>query len=89
MITSGLVTLYTHDMPAAIRFYGELLGLRETFRTPREGTPQHIEFAAGGFTIGLGTVEAARRAHGVDATPGAPAMAVVGEPGFEPGTGRI
>lgn len=77
MITSGLVNLYTHDIEAGIRFYQGVLGLRETFRTPRHGTPEHVEMAAGGFTLGLGTVEAAKRVHGVDSAPGAPAMAVV------------
>jgi catechol 2,3-dioxygenase-like lactoylglutathione lyase family enzyme len=74
---NGLVNLYTYDMPAGIRFYGELLGLTETFRTPSEGIPEHIEYRAGGFTLGLGTVEAARRVHGIEATPGAPAAVVV------------
>ena len=74
---NGLVNLYTRDMAAGIRFYGDLLGLTETFRTPAEGTPEHIEFRAGGFTLGLGTVEAAKRVHGVDPMPGAPAAVVV------------
>jgi len=30
-----------------------------------------------GFTLGLGTVQAARKAHGVEAAPGSPAMALV------------
>lgn len=30
-----------------------------------------------GFGLGLGTVEAARRVHGVDASPGSPAMVLV------------
>ena len=30
-----------------------------------------------GSSIGLGTVEAARRVHGVEATPGSPAMVLV------------
>ena len=77
MIASGLVNLYTHDIEAGIAFYRDLLGLEETFRTPTEGTPEHVEVRAGGFTIGLGTVEAARSAHGVDAEPGRPAMVVV------------
>lgn len=78
MFASGLVTLYTRDIEAGIRFYGELLGLRETFRTPRNGVPEHVEYAVGdGFTVGLGTIEAARRVHGVQATPGTPAMALV------------
>ena len=77
MFSDGLVNLYTHDMQVAIRFYRDLLGLSETFRTPNEGSPEHIEFRAGGFTVGLGTVEAAKRVHGIDATPGAPAAVVV------------
>jgi lactoylglutathione lyase len=77
VFSNGLVNLYTRDMDAGIRFYGDLLGLTETFRTPTEGTPEHVEFRAGGFTLGLGTVEAAKRVHGIDAVPGAPAAVVV------------
>jgi lactoylglutathione lyase len=60
-----------------MRFYGELLRFRETFRTPTEGVPEHIELELAGFTIGLGTVEAARRVHGVEPSPGSPAMSLV------------
>jgi lactoylglutathione lyase len=74
---SALVNLYTHDIEAGIRFYRDLLGFAETFRTPTEGVPDHIELRLGGFTLGLGTVEAARRVHGVEAEPGRPTMALV------------
>ena len=77
MIASGLVNLYTADIEAAVGFYGGLLGLAETFRTPAEGVPEHVELASGGFTVGLGSVEAALRVHGVQASPGTPAMALV------------
>ena len=77
MLTDALVNLYTRDIEAGIHFYGELLGLDETFRTPIEGVPEHVEFRVGGFTIGLGTVEAAERVHGVVASPGSPSMAIV------------
>ena len=77
MIASGLVNLYTRDIEAGVAFYRDLLGLAETFRTPTEGIPEHVEMAAGGFVIGLGTVEAAKRVHGVETDPGAPAMSVV------------
>ncbi|WBC13795.1 VOC family protein [Micromonospora sp. WMMA1998] len=77
MFESALVNLYTSDIEAGIRFYRDLLGFVETFRTPTEGAPEHVEFRLGGFTLGLGTVEAARRAHGVTAEPGRPAMALV------------
>ncbi|WP_422745151.1 VOC family protein [Micromonospora sp. WMMD754] len=77
MFESALVNLYTADIEAGIRFYRDLLGFVETFRTPTEGVPEHVEFRLDGFTLGLGTVEAARRAHGVAAEPGRPAMALV------------
>jgi lactoylglutathione lyase len=77
MFVNGLVNLYTRDIEAGIRFYRDLLGFTETFRTPAEDIPEHVELQLGGFTVGLGTVEAARRVHGVDATPGSPAMALV------------
>ncbi len=77
MFEDALVNLYTNDIEAGIRFYRDLMGFRETFRTPKTGTPTHIELQIQGFTLGLGTVEAAKRVHGVDATPGAPAMVLV------------
>ncbi len=77
MAESGFVNLYTRDIEAGMRFYYDLLGFRETFRTPREGVPTHVEMTRGGFSVGLGTVEAARRVHGVEATPGTPAMVLV------------
>lgn len=77
MFASGLVNLYTRDIEAGIRFYRDLLGFTETFRTPLEGTPEHVELQLGGFTVGLGSVEAAKRVHGVDAAPGSPAMVLV------------
>jgi lactoylglutathione lyase len=77
MFVTGFVNLYTRHMEEGIRFYRDLLGFTETFRTPREGTPEHVELVLGGFGIGLGTVEAAKRVHGVDASPGSPAMVLV------------
>ena len=77
MFTSAFVNLYTHDIGAGLRFYRDLLGFKETFRTPIEGNPEHVELELNGFGLGLGTVEAARRVHGVDASPGSPAMVVV------------
>lgn len=77
MFATALVNLYTRDIDVGLRFYHDLLGFEETFRTPREGTPEHVELRLDGFTIGLGTVEAARRVHGVDAAPGSPAMVLV------------
>lgn len=77
MFAAALVNLYTNDIEAGLRFYRDLLGFEETFRTPAEGTPEHVELRLNGFTVGLGTVAAAQRAHGVEAEPGSPAMALV------------
>ncbi len=77
MFEDALVNLYTADMETSLRFYRDLVGLRETYRTPKEGVPTHVEFRLAGFTLGLGSVEAAKRVHGVDATPGQPAMILV------------
>jgi lactoylglutathione lyase len=77
MFQSLMVNLYTRDIEAALAFYVGLLAFEETFRTPTTGTPAHVEVRLGGVTLGLGTVEAAKAVHGVDASPGAPAMALV------------
>jgi lactoylglutathione lyase len=77
VFASAFVNLYTRDINAGLRFYRDLLGFQETFRTPKEGTPDHVELKLNGFGLGLGTVEAAKRVHGVSATPGTPAMVLV------------
>jgi lactoylglutathione lyase len=77
MFESAFVNLYTRDIEAGLRFYRDLLGFHETFRTPRTGVPTHVEMQLNGFGLGLGTVEAARQRHGVEASPGSPSMVVV------------
>jgi catechol 2,3-dioxygenase-like lactoylglutathione lyase family enzyme len=77
MITSGLVNVFTADMELALSFYRGVLELPETFRTSREGLPEHVELKAGGFVLGLSTAEAARRVHGLEAEVGRPAMSLV------------
>ena len=77
VFVTGFVNLYTRDIELGLRFYRDTLGFQETFRTPREGTPEHVELTLQGFSIGLGTVEAAKRVHGVDVSPGTPAMVMV------------
>ena len=72
-----MANLYTNDIEAGLHFYRDLLGFTETFRTPGDGPPEHVELELDGFMIGLGTVEAARRVHGVEAAPGSPAMVLV------------
>jgi catechol 2,3-dioxygenase-like lactoylglutathione lyase family enzyme len=77
MFVTALVNLYTRDIESSLQFYRDRLGFEETFRTPTEGSPDHVELQLNGFTIGLGTVEAARMVHAVEPVPGAPAMVLV------------
>ncbi|GIE83201.1 extradiol dioxygenase [Actinoplanes philippinensis] len=72
MFETALVNLYTRDIDAGVHFYRDLLGFVETFRAP-----EHVELRLGGFTVGLGSVEAARRLHRVEPEPGRPAMVLV------------
>jgi hypothetical protein len=36
------INVYSHDVVRLVTFY-EGLGFRETFRTPKAGTPDHVE----------------------------------------------
>jgi lactoylglutathione lyase len=40
VFVTGFVNLYTRDIDSGVRFYRDTLGFQETFRTPREGTPE-------------------------------------------------
>ncbi len=77
MITSGLVNVFTQDINSALEFYQGVLGLPETFRTPKDGIPEHVEMTAGGFVLALSTAEAAHRVYGMQVHPGTAAMSVV------------
>jgi catechol 2,3-dioxygenase-like lactoylglutathione lyase family enzyme len=35
--SSPMINIYTRDLPAALAFYGGLLGFEETFRAPDAG----------------------------------------------------
>jgi lactoylglutathione lyase len=72
-----MVNLFTHDIGAALEFYAERLGFVESFRTPTEGVPEHVELRLDGVTVGLSTAEAAKRVHGIDALPGSPGFELV------------
>lgn len=77
MFNTAMVNLYTHDLWAGLPFYRDLPGFTETFRAPADGVTEHVELRLNEFTIGFGTVEAAKSVHGVDASPGSPAMVLV------------
>ena len=68
----ALVTIYSADIRRAMDFYGRLLGLAETYRFPKEGEPEHVEFRLGSATIAVSS-PAGLQTHGMPpATPGHP-----------------
>jgi catechol 2,3-dioxygenase-like lactoylglutathione lyase family enzyme len=66
------VNLYTADIEASVRFYRDVLGFTESFRTPKEAVPSHVEFRLGSFTLGVATFEALERDHGIATGRGPP-----------------
>ncbi len=70
MFRDPQINLYVSDVEASVRFYTELFGFTETFRTPASGTPSHVEVRLGSFTLGIASFDAARNHHGVDAGTG-------------------
>ena len=77
MFRAPQVNFYVEDIEAAADFYRGLLGFTETFRTPQQGTPIHIELRLDGLTFGLATIESLRDVHGVTAGTGPPRAKVV------------
>lgn len=71
MFTSPQVNIYSEDVVRAVEFY-RALGFAETFRTPREGTPIHVELVLDGFKIGIASVASAVADHGLDLDLGKP-----------------
>jgi catechol 2,3-dioxygenase-like lactoylglutathione lyase family enzyme len=59
------INIYSHDVMRLVGFY-ERLGFRETFRTPQQGVPVHVELTLDQFTIGIASVGAAISDHGLD-----------------------
>ena len=59
-----MINLYACDLPRAAAFYAQL-GFVETFRTPATGEPSHVELTLDGFKLGIATIEAARKHHGL------------------------
>lgn len=64
------VNLYVKDVELSAAFYRDFFGFKETFRTPKEGVPDHIELRLGNFTLGFASFEAARQVHGLNVESG-------------------
>ena len=64
MFRKPAINIYSHDVLRLVGFY-DGLGFREGFRTPKDGTPVHVEVTLDGFTIGIAAVDAAVADHGL------------------------
>lgn len=71
------VNLYVKDVVASVSFYTDLFGFTETFRTPKSGTPVHVELRLGHLILGLASIESLRRIHGLAGGEGPPKGEVV------------
>jgi catechol 2,3-dioxygenase-like lactoylglutathione lyase family enzyme len=66
------VNYYVRDVEASVRFYSELFGFKESFRTPSSGPPDHVELRLGGLILGFAAIESAQAMHGLTTGTGAP-----------------
>ena len=75
---SVMPNLYTADMERSVGFYRDLLGGTQTFRTPAEGIPEHVELRIGDVIIALSRREAVPRQGLPAPTAGNPMELVIG-----------
>jgi catechol 2,3-dioxygenase-like lactoylglutathione lyase family enzyme len=68
--TDPAINYYVEDVEIAVRFYTEHFGFIETFRTPKQGKPIHVEVTLGSLTLGLASKMAAQTMHGLPLGPG-------------------
>ena len=61
--TDPAINYYVEVVEVALRFYTEHFGFVETFRTPKQGKPDHVEVRLGPLTLGLASKEAGIRDH--------------------------
>ena len=65
MFSTPQVNIYSEDVARSVEFYRSL-GFEETFRTPREGSPIHVELELDGFKTGIAAVTSAVADHGLE-----------------------
>ena len=70
---SPQVNFYVKDVEVSARFYRESFGFTETFRTPEDGQPVHVELRLGELTLGLAAIDSLREVHGITTDLGPPA----------------
>lgn len=68
--------LFSPDLPRAAAFYTGL-GFTETFRTPADGEPIHVDLELDGYKLGIASVDSSRDDHGLDPVPSGQRAAVI------------
>jgi len=68
---------FVRDVEREAHFYTSLLGFTETFRTPKDGVPVHVEMRLGQFTLAVTSIAAALADHGLVLNPGPPSAELV------------
>jgi predicted enzyme related to lactoylglutathione lyase len=66
------VNLFADDVPAAVAWYTELLGVEPYFVREVEGQPAYVEFRIGDYQHELGIVDSRFAPHGRPDKPGGP-----------------
>jgi lactoylglutathione lyase len=74
---SVMPNLYCADVERTAAFYRDLLGGTQTFRTPAEGPPEHVELRIGDVIIALSSRDAVPRQGLPAPTAGNPMELVV------------
>ena len=67
--TKPATNYYVENVEVAAQFYIEHFGFVETFRTPQQGTPVHIEITLGSFVLGIESQEASQTMDGLALEP--------------------
>jgi catechol 2,3-dioxygenase-like lactoylglutathione lyase family enzyme len=65
MFFTPQVNIFSEDVDRSVAFYTRL-GFAETFRSPRDGAPLHVELVLDGLKIGIAAVTSAVADHGLD-----------------------
>jgi catechol 2,3-dioxygenase-like lactoylglutathione lyase family enzyme len=65
MFSAPQVNIYSGDVIRSVEFYRGF-GFEETFRTPREGEPIHVELVLDGFKVGIAAATSAAADHGLE-----------------------
>ncbi len=68
--TNPSINYYVADVESAARYYIDHFGFVETFRTPKQGRPDHVELRLDSLTLGLASKESAQTMHGLPLGPG-------------------